>query len=904
MRALVRDFDWAATPLGPMSAWPAGLRTVTDVLLVQPTAMIVLWGPEFVQIYNDAFRLIMGDKHPAGLGQPNRVCWPEVWSFNAPIYEQVLRGGSVEYTDQPLSLNRQGTPSTGYFTLSYGPVQGASGQVEGVLVTVVETTARVLAEQRSQDQSDEVQSRNQVLEAFSDLTRDLAAETDPYQLIRRAQEVVLELLPSGFSQYFELEDGLWQVRSQVGQANTPELQAILDAGLPFERTPNLSTPWQSGQSLYQGQYDHTADQISGSDAYPAATAVLPVAVGGRPRGVLGFALVERQDWTPMLRATLETVRSSLSSALERAEAVAQLGAQNSELEARTRALEGFGDLTRELSVQRDPYALIRRAQEVAMSLLPPGYALYYEPDGGRWTLRSQVGEIRNPALQAVIDAGLPFGQPHNLLRPWTSGQPHYQDRYDHADSLGDLTRDIGSTATLPLSAGGQRLGVFGVALYQARGWSPVDKAVLETTVRSLALALERAQQARQIEEERAALEAFAALTEAVGSETDVRSLAKQATEMLRARFPDASVGYYEPQAGRWTARVWTQNVSEQVIGQMTAGFTDQTPMIVRVLQASNAVFIDDWNPVREAIPHTEEFGAVGNYPLLVEGQVRGLLSVGLRRLRHWSERDKALVRSVGRSLNLALERTEQARALTVQRDALDARTRDLAAANHELEAFAYSVSHDLRTPVRHIAGFTGLLRQALGVAPGEKVARYLSVIDESAARMDALIDALLNLSRTAIQPLRVEQVDLNALVAGVRADLAADWQGRQIHWQIGPLPRVSGDTELLRQVLTNLLSNALKYTRAQPQAHIEVQADARPGAWAIWVRDNGAGFDPQYAGKLFGVFQRLHRAEEFEGTGVGLANVRRIVARHGGEVFAHSQPGEGATFGFTLPRTD
>ena len=226
----------------------------------------------------------------------------------------------------------------------------------------------------------------------------------------------------------------------------------------------------------------------------------------------------------------------------------------------------------------------------------------------------------------------------------------------------------------------------------------------------------------------------------------------------------------------------------------------------------------------------------------------------------------------------------------------------LQVANEELEAFAYSVSHDLRTPVRHILGFNNLLRKALGDDLGPQPARYLQVVGDAATRMNTLIDALLDLSRASRTPLQLTQVDLSALLAEVLNEFELDHPPQPVTWTISPLPTVMGDQDTLRQVLGNLISNALKYSRTNPRPTIEVWAEERPDEWAILVRDNGVGFDPRYAHKLFGVFQRLHSPEEYEGTGVGLANVRRIVLRHGGQVTAIGAPGEGATFSFTLPR--
>ncbi|MFK7602171.1 ATP-binding protein [Deinococcus sp. SM5_A1] len=557
MDALIRDFDWAAGPLGPRENWPVSLRALIDMILAHPFAMMVLWGSELIQLYNDPCGVIMGDKHPSGLGQPNRAGWPEDWPVTAPIYESVMtRGETASLIDQSLMLHRHGQDERVSLNLTYSPVYDDHGAVGGVLVTVVETTRRVRAEQEAALHRAKVERRDATLETFAVLTRDLALDTNPLTLIRHVQNAVLPLLNAGFSQYYEPEDGLWRIRSQVGQIRTPAVQAALEAGLPFETTSTLLTPWHTGKAEYKDAYDPAADGLPQSDVSLFATAALPVRVSGQMRGVLVFALPE------------------------------------------------------------------------------------------------------------------------------------------------------------------------------TRRWSPVDRAVLTTMKRSLTLALERAEQIRSVEQQRAAL----------------------------------------------------------------------------------------------------------------------------------------------------LE------------------------ANEELEAFSYSVSHDLRTPVRHIKGFSELLRKRVGPQLDLKAAHYLTVIDEAAGRMNMLIDAMLNLSLTARLPLRSGPVDLDALVTQIQQELEADAQGRAVRWEVSPLPLVSGDHDTLRQVICNLLSNALKYTRPRELAVIEVWAEEHAAEWAVFVRDNGVGFDPQYQDRLFGVFQRLHLEREFEGTGVGLANVRRIVTRHGGTVSATSVLGEGATFSFTLPR--
>jgi len=231
------------------------------------------------------------------------------------------------------------------------------------------------------------------------------------------------------------------------------------------------------------------------------------------------------------------------------------------------------------------------------------------------------------------------------------------------------------------------------------------------------------------------------------------------------------------------------------------------------------------------------------------------------------------------------------------------RSTELEAINKELEAFAYSISHDLRAPLRHMSGFTELLQRKISAVVDEKSNRYLTTILDSAKRMGNLIDDLLAFSRIGRAETQMNLFSLTQLVREALTEVRQDAEGRNIAWKIGALPDFYGDRSMLRLAFVNLLSNAIKFTRTRPQAEIEIGcSEGNSDDLVVFVRDNGVGFDMKYVNKLFGVFQRLHQSDVFEGTGIGLATVQRIIHRHGGEVWAEGVVDDGATFYFSTPK--
>jgi PAS domain S-box-containing protein len=259
-----------------------------------------------------------------------------------------------------------------------------------------------------------------------------------------------------------------------------------------------------------------------------------------------------------------------------------------------------------------------------------------------------------------------------------------------------------------------------------------------------------------------------------------------------------------------------------------------------------------------------------------------------------------LVSGAVRDITERKRRENQIRDLNLQ---LERRSTELEAINKELEAFAYSISHDLRAPLRHMVGYTELLQKNVSSLLDEKGRRYMGIILEASKRMGALIDDLLAFSRIGRAETRETMISLEQLVTEVQNELWQETEGRNIIWTIDRLPDLYGDRSMLKLALVNLISNAVKFTRTMSQPKIEIgSAKEQPNMVTLFVKDNGVGFDMKYVNKLFGVFQRLHRADEFEGTGIGLATVQRIIHRHGGRIWAEAQVGGGATFYFSLPK--
>jgi len=365
----------------------------------------------------------------------------------------------------------------------------------------------------------------------------------------------------------------------------------------------------------------------------------------------------------------------------------------------------------------------------------------------------------------------------------------------------------------------------------------------------------------------------------VAERTQQASLLNLTHDSIFVRDMDFVITYWNQGAGELYG--WT---SEEAIGKQSQ----------ELLQTTFPVPLDDI---------LEELLRTGRW----EGELKRTKADGVQVIvaSRWSLRRNERRQPVAilETSNDVTQRKRWEQEITKLNEELGKRSSQLEASNKELEAFAYSISHDLRAPLRHMAGFTELLKKSAAPVLNEKHQRYVAMILESAKRMGNLIDDLLAFSRIGRSEAHRTTVSMEQLVQEALTEVRQDTNGRKIVWKVGELPALYGDRSMLRLALVNLIANAVKFTRTRPQAEIEIGCqDQKKNQVVVFVRDNGVGFDMKYVNKLFGVFQRLHPPETFEGTGIGLATVQRIVHRHGGRIWAEGMVDQGATFYFTLSK--
>jgi len=377
--------------------------------------------------------------------------------------------------------------------------------------------------------------------------------------------------------------------------------------------------------------------------------------------------------------------------------------------------------------------------------------------------------------------------------------------------------------------------------------------------------------------------------------------------LLSSQYASIGIFDFENEA----LQIFAANIKDGSIDKSEKFMIDKAYGDLEVLRQNRMAVVEDIStksspPELLKVLQSEGIMSCINVPLVSGEKLIGAMNLGWGDPRAFTPEELEIASEVADEITIAIEQVrlrQVAKQYTEEMEKMvEERTSQLLAANKELEAFSYSVSHDLRAPLRHINGYISILSKHLQNTLSEKEKHYLDTIADSAHQMGVLIDDLLHFSRTGRQEMQLTSLDMNAVLKDALQVIQHESFGRGIKWVVAGLPRVSGDYALLRLVWLNLLSNAVKFCRVNVISQIEVGFFDEINEFVFFVRDNGVGFDMQYAHKLFGVFERLHSAQEFEGTGIGLANVRRIIQRHGGRTWAEAEVGKGATFYFSLPK--
>ncbi len=969
MGELMRATDWSKTRLGPVESWPKSLRTMLGVVLGSRFPMCLWWGPELLHVYNDAYRPILRDKHPASLGAPAAEVWAEVWDLAGPMARGVQSGGPATWTeDLQLFINSGSMAEETYFTFSYSPVPGDDGRVGGVLNTVQETTAKVQGERQIRmlhdlaARSAEARSIDEAVRLSVDVLS--ANELDlPFALIYRSSDDSDEATLTGCT-------GWSSLRSQIGSPEACVSITSRTARWPFAEV--LRTKKEVVVDDLRARF---ADVPLGRwNASPERATILPLARAGRasPYGFLVAGISPHREldtrYRRFFQATADQVANAVANAdtneaeIKRADALAEIDRAKTAF---------FSNVSHEF---RTPLTLILGHLEEAREHAP--------------------ASLRGNELEAVHRGALRLLRLVNSLLDFARIEAGRFEPSVVAVDLPLLTNDLASSFRSLIERAGLKYTVACAPMAQPVNLDPshwekivlnlisnafkftfageiavtlrADEARVELVVRDSGIGIPARELPRMFERFHRIEGARGRTFEGTGIGLSlVRDLARlrggdvtvQSEEGVGTTFmvsipkdhSTAAVSQGAPvrraasdlnraahlnEAARWSVDAHDGSALDIAPDRDVASDAEHRTRgaEARVLVADDNADMRDYLArllssrwvVETAVDGQAALElAQANPPDLVLSDVMMPRLDGvelLRALRADSKTshipvvllsaragEEAILQGLDTGADDYLVKPFAARELLarVQTHLELARLRrtwaqELERANQELEAFSYSVSHDLRAPLRAIDGFSKILIDDHAAKLDPDGRHCVERVRAGTQRMALLIDDLLGLSRISRASIRRERVDLSTLVSQLFAELAAREPERVVDARVESDLTIVADARLMRVALDNLIGNAWKYTSKCATATIVVGVQRDGAEPVFFVRDNGAGFDMAYANKLFAPFQRLHSQAEFEGTGIGLATVQRIVARHGGRVWAESSVGGGATFYFTL----
>jgi signal transduction histidine kinase len=971
MGKVIRAADWSDSPLGPLDSWPQSLRTTVGLCLASNFPISLVWGPGYVQIYNDGYWPICGKKHPDSMGQSFRECWASPWPVIGESFERALGGETSYLENQRMFLDRYGYPEETFFTFSFSPIRDESGGVGGLFHPVTETTAKMISERRTRT------------------LRDLASRTGKAQstkeaLILAAQAMADAALDLPFALFYTLDPVAGEARLaaatglEVGGIASP---AVVDLKNSQPAVWPITEVFRSSQVI---EVDDVArrlgSQVCGPYPEPPHTALLlPILPPGseRPIAILIVGVSARLPFNEIYRAFCDFVAAAVTAAVanarayeeerRRAEALAEIDRaktaffSNVSHEFRTPLTLMLGPLEDELSERIAPLPPPRRerletAHRNTLRLLKLVNTLldFSRIEAGRMQatyepvdLGALTGELASVFRAAIEKAGMTLAVDCPLL-----GEPVFVDR----EMWEKIVLNLISNALKHTFAGGIKVSLTWGQQVVVLAISDTGVGIPDNELPHLFERFHRVKGAasRSHEGTGIGLALVKELVTAHGGTVRVDSVVDRGSTFTvtvktgTAHLPadrivaPRALGVATTRASAFLNEVLHWLPAGAAAGRdvvpsskiQTPSSSVAMPAVARarilwaddnadMLDYVRRLLSDQYDVQAVADGKSALAAAVAEPPDLILSDVMmpGLDGFSLLRALRSDPRtltvpvillsaragEESAVEGLQAGADDYLVKPFSARELLARvRTHVDLSrlrrewSQQLEEANRELESFSYSVSHDLRAPLRGIDGFSKAILARNGDQLDAQGKVYLQRVRAATARMSNLIDDLLNLARISRSPLRRESVNLSEVAADIAAELRRQHPARKVEIEIEERLIVNADPRLAAVILENLIGNAWKFTGKRASAQITVGQTVAPASPSFFVRDNGAGFDRAYAGAMFQPFQRMHADSEFEGSGIGLATVRRVVVRHGGRIWADSEVDQGATFFFTL----
>ena len=956
MAKLIKAKDWSGTPLGPIGTWPQSLRTVVSLVQASNSPISLAWGPGHIQVYNDGYWPICGAKHPGSMGQDYRECWASAFPVIGAGYASAWAGNTAYLENMRMFLDRYGFLEETWFTFSFSPITDESGQVAGVFHPVTELTSQSLSQRRTKTLRDlaasagKSKTAQEVFEAsahlFSESNLDL-----PFVLLYVVDE-------AGCTAQLVAQAGL--------PAGTPMSPTLMDLNAPDLRPWPISALLRSGlaQQVDDVASGLVGMTVGPYPELPNAAFVLPITLPGRERpvGAMVAGVSSRLRADDPYRSFLELVAASVSAALANARAHEDERRKSAALAEIDRAKTAFfSNVSHEF---RTPLTLLLGPLETLLAR-PRLDAETQERLGQMHRNALRLLRLVNALLDfSRVEAGRHSARfvPTDLARYTVDLASAFRSALEKAGLSFTVDcpplpvsiyvdRDMWEKIVMNLLSNALKFtfeGAVSVRLAPTQGGAcltvkDTGVGIPQSELSKVFQRFHRVEGARSRSHEGTGI-GLALVHEFVtlhGGEIRVASDEGKGTEFTIA---------LRAGSGHLPLKQVAESSDTGAVSRGAAAYLDealqwlpyesQTVASTSVKSSARVLVADDNRDLRTFLisllaPHydvqavadgREALAAVrARKPDLILSDVMmpNLDGLGLvRALREDPETRTLPVillsaragqeaslegLSAGADDYLAKPFTSQELLARVRTHLTMARARDeliakLTEANEDLGAFNSSVSHDLRAPLRALDGFACMLEEDHGPELGDEGRRKISIIRDSVRKAGTIVDALLSLSRIGYQGVQRTRFDTRTLVAQVCADLTATNGGTNAEISMGSLPETWGDHALLRQVWVNLISNALKYSGTRPRPRVQVYGFDADEESVFCVKDNGVGFDMSNVDRLFGIFQRLHHAEQFPGTGVGLVIVKRIVGKHLGRVWAESTLDEGAAFFFSLPR--